>query len=147
MISSVYASAVHLALSKHCGLVCHALCPCPLCVAVLYAGVSPTPHPAPHVRLFLTILPSPVLHTCFSFNPNLYRDGKVCLSLLGTFHGGDATEKWNPKTSSMYQVCVASHTTHTHACAHTQHTDTHTDSHAHTYSQCPSQAVMKAQQC
>ena len=29
------------------------------------------------------------------FNPNLYADGKVCLSLLGTWHGGAAEEKWD----------------------------------------------------
>lgn len=41
------------------------------------------------------------------FNPNLYNDGKVCLSLLGTFHGGDATQKWDPAVSSLYQVLVS----------------------------------------
>ncbi|XP_073231634.1 ubiquitin conjugation factor E4 B-like [Porites lutea] len=41
------------------------------------------------------------------FNPNLYADGKVCLSLLGTWHGGDASEKWDPKKSSLYQVLVS----------------------------------------
>ncbi|XP_071101148.1 uncharacterized protein [Haliotis cracherodii] len=41
------------------------------------------------------------------FNPNLYSDGKVCLSLLGTWHGGDASEKWNPAKSSIYQVLVS----------------------------------------
>jgi len=30
------------------------------------------------------------------FNPNLYSDGKVCLSLLGTWHG----EGWTPPTAS-----------------------------------------------
>ena len=39
------------------------------------------------------------------FNPNLYADGKVCLSLLGTWHGGDATEKWDPQHSNLFQVC------------------------------------------
>uniref|UniRef100_A0A7S0NXP8 UBC core domain-containing protein n=1 Tax=Calcidiscus leptoporus TaxID=127549 RepID=A0A7S0NXP8_9EUKA len=41
------------------------------------------------------------------FNPNLYADGKVCLSLLGTFTGTDATQKWDPKRSSLYQVFVS----------------------------------------
>lgn len=41
------------------------------------------------------------------FNPNLYADGKVCLSLLGTWHAGDASEKWNPSKSSLYQVLVS----------------------------------------
>ena len=58
---------------------------------------------------------------CDRFNPNLYADGKVCLSLLGTWHAGDATEKWTPGKSSLYQVklcvcvcmCVC-----VHACVH-----------------------------
>ena len=41
------------------------------------------------------------------FNPNLYADGKVCLSLLGTWHGGAEFEKWNPAQSSLYQVLVS----------------------------------------
>lgn len=41
------------------------------------------------------------------FNPNLYNDGKVCLSLLGTWHGGDASEKWDPNRSTLYQVLVS----------------------------------------
>ena len=41
------------------------------------------------------------------FNPNLYADGKVCLSLLGTWHGGGAEEKWDAKNSSLYQVLVS----------------------------------------
>ncbi len=38
------------------------------------------------------------------FNPNLYADGKVCLSLLGTWHSGDASQKWQANKSSLYQV-------------------------------------------
>lgn len=41
------------------------------------------------------------------FNPNLYADGKVCLSLLGTWHAGDASEKWTPGKSSLYQVLLS----------------------------------------
>jgi hypothetical protein len=37
------------------------------------------------------------------FNPNLYADGKVCLSLLGTWHGS-AEEKWKPESSTLWQV-------------------------------------------
>lgn len=44
------------------------------------------------------------------FNPNLYADGKVCLSLLGTWHSTSETEKWNPDSSSLFQVSQA------HAC-------------------------------
>ena len=41
------------------------------------------------------------------FNPNLYADGKVCLSLLGTWHAGHASEKWDPAVSSLSQVLVS----------------------------------------
>lgn len=34
-----------------------------------------------------------------------YADGKVCLSLLGTFSSADASERWNPVSSSLFQVC------------------------------------------
>ena len=36
------------------------------------------------------------------FNPNLYANGKVCLSLLGTWRGRSAAENWNPKISNLY---------------------------------------------
>lgn len=39
------------------------------------------------------------------FNPNLYNDGKVCLSILNTWHGRPE-ERWNPETSSFLQVLV-----------------------------------------
>jgi ubiquitin-protein ligase len=37
------------------------------------------------------------------FNPNLYADGKVCLSLLGTWHGPG----WVPNVSTLLQVLVS----------------------------------------
>jgi baculoviral IAP repeat-containing protein 6 len=37
------------------------------------------------------------------FNPNLYANGKVCLSLLGTWSGPG----WDPSTSSLLQVLVS----------------------------------------
>lgn len=40
------------------------------------------------------------------FNPNLYHDGKVCLSLLGTWRGS-STENWNPKLSTLLQVMLS----------------------------------------
>ncbi|VDK73717.1 unnamed protein product [Litomosoides sigmodontis] len=40
------------------------------------------------------------------FNPNLYNDGKVCLSVLNTWHGRPE-ERWNPETSSLLQVIVS----------------------------------------
>ncbi|KAK8481518.1 hypothetical protein V6N13_085556 [Hibiscus sabdariffa] len=39
-------------------------------------------------------------------NPNLYSCGRVCLSLLGTWHGKD-TEMWVPGKSTMLQVLVS----------------------------------------
>ncbi|GBG33843.1 Ubiquitin-conjugating enzyme E2 Z [Hondaea fermentalgiana] len=41
------------------------------------------------------------------FNPNLYNNGKVCLSLLGTWRGGaTGSENWT-KNSSLWQVLVS----------------------------------------
>jgi ubiquitin-protein ligase len=42
----------------------------------------------------------------FRFNPNLYSEGKVCLSLLGTYSGPKPheSERWNPKISTLAQV-------------------------------------------
>ncbi|KAI8956756.1 hypothetical protein F5Y11DRAFT_353304 [Daldinia sp. FL1419] len=37
------------------------------------------------------------------FNPNLYHDGKICLSLLGTWHG----EPWRAGQSTLLQVLVS----------------------------------------
>ena len=37
------------------------------------------------------------------FNPNLYAEGKVCLSLLGTWSGPG----WNPKESTLLQVLLS----------------------------------------
>ncbi|KAL5227684.1 hypothetical protein ABZP36_015949 [Zizania latifolia] len=39
-------------------------------------------------------------------NPNLYNNGKVCLSLLGTW-AGTGCETWNPAQSTMLQVLVS----------------------------------------
>ena len=37
---------------------------------------------------------------------NLYEEGKVCLSILGTW-AGDRTESWNPARSSLLQAFVS----------------------------------------
>jgi ubiquitin-protein ligase len=42
----------------------------------------------------------------FRFNPNLYANGKVCLSLLGTW-SGDVGESWNPELSTFLQVIIS----------------------------------------
>ena len=40
-------------------------------------------------------------------NPNLYEDGKVCLSLLGTWHSEGHNEGWSPAKSTILQVIVS----------------------------------------
>ena len=40
-------------------------------------------------------------------NPNLYEDGKVCLSLLDTWPGDSKNEGWSAERSSMLQVVVS----------------------------------------
>ncbi|CUF41050.1 ubiquitin-conjugating enzyme E2-like protein, putative [Bodo saltans] len=40
-------------------------------------------------------------------NPNLYVDGYICLSLLGTWSSGDSTETWLPATSSVMQILLS----------------------------------------
>jgi ubiquitin-protein ligase len=40
------------------------------------------------------------------FNPNLYNEGKVCLSLLGTWDGAQG-ENWNQHTSNILQVLIS----------------------------------------
>lgn len=40
------------------------------------------------------------------FNPNLYDDGKVCLSILNTW-SGRPEERWNAQASSFLQVLVS----------------------------------------
>lgn len=42
-----------------------------------------------------------------NFNPNLYAKGKVCLSLLNTWHGGNADEKWIAGKSTLCSVLVS----------------------------------------
>ena len=40
-------------------------------------------------------------------NPNLYEDGKVCLSLLGTWDGHHRSEEWSSKKSTVLQLIVS----------------------------------------
>lgn len=41
-------------------------------------------------------------------NPNLYEEGKICLSLLGTWQGDEArNEAWTPNQSTVLQVLVS----------------------------------------
>ena len=39
-------------------------------------------------------------------NPNLYEEGKVCLSILGTW-AGDQNESWSASRSSLLQAFVS----------------------------------------
>ena len=40
-------------------------------------------------------------------NPNLYAEGKVCLSLLGTWSGEEASETWQPASSTLRQLVLS----------------------------------------
>nr|KMM67940.1 UBE2O protein [Coccidioides posadasii RMSCC 3488] len=40
-------------------------------------------------------------------NPNLHPDGKVCLSLLGTWREGDAAAQWQPGKSTILSVLIS----------------------------------------
>lgn len=44
--------------------------------------------------------------TMITVNPNLYEEGKVCLSILGTW-AGDKSESWSPSRSSLLQALVS----------------------------------------
>eukprot|EP01099_Mayorella_cantabrigiensis_P006009 TRINITY_DN492_c0_g1_i1.p1 TRINITY_DN492_c0_g1~~TRINITY_DN492_c0_g1_i1.p1 ORF type:complete len:319 (-),score=74.84 TRINITY_DN492_c0_g1_i1:46-1002(-) len=59
-------------------------------------GDYPTSPPVLHYR---SALPE-------RLNPNLYENGRVCLSLLGTWTGKDC-EVWNPTSSNILQVIVS----------------------------------------
>ena len=56
------------------------------------------------------VIPQVLLNTTDNgsvrFNPNLYENGKVCLSLLGTWHG-DKGESWIPSISTFFQVIIS----------------------------------------
>jgi ubiquitin-protein ligase len=41
------------------------------------------------------------------FNPNLYVDGKVCLSLLGLTFATDESQRWNSESSSLAQILLS----------------------------------------
>lgn len=40
-------------------------------------------------------------------NPNLYEDGKICLSLLGTWDSDERNEEWSPQGSTVLQILVS----------------------------------------
>ena len=45
---------------------------------------------------------NPLLHSFLMF-----REGRVCLSLLGTWHSHNDTESWNPKQSTLLQLFLS----------------------------------------
>jgi ubiquitin-protein ligase len=55
------------------------------------------PSKSPKMRLLTTGMGR------FRFNPNLYKDGYVCLSLLGTWDGPG----WDPETSTILQILIS----------------------------------------
>lgn len=40
-------------------------------------------------------------------NPNLYEEGKICLSLLGTWPGKSSSESWTEKSSTLLQLVLS----------------------------------------
>lgn len=86
-------------------------------ISVVIAGPKNTPYENGlfefHVYLptdYPNTAPSVLINTTdggkVRFNPNLYANGKVCLSLLGTWSGSGG-EVWNKQTSSLLQVLVS----------------------------------------
>lgn len=60
------------------------------------------PYDYPHVP------PEAFFHSwAAQVNPNLYESGKICLSLLGTWHGEEKSENWSPSKSTILQVLVS----------------------------------------
>jgi ubiquitin-conjugating enzyme E2 O len=67
----------------------------------------PTDYPqAPPMAFFHSWLGESGMGGLGRVNPNLYEDGKICLSLLGTWDG-DKAEAWNPVKSTLLQVIVS----------------------------------------
>lgn len=58
------------------------------------------PHDPPYVTLLTTG------NGTVRFNPNLYNNGKVCLSLLNTWSGAPE-EMWQPNNSTLFQVFLS----------------------------------------
>ena len=87
-------------------------------IRVLIIGADGTPYNlAPFVvdfqfpQEFPRVPPNAHFHSWTSglgrINPNLYEDGKICLSLLGTWSGEEKHESWSETGSSMLQVIVS----------------------------------------
>ncbi|KAF2429415.1 hypothetical protein EJ08DRAFT_688371 [Tothia fuscella] len=85
---------------------------------VLIIGPLDTPYEFAPFIIDLNIPPeyphSPPLAYFYSWtkgqgpvNPNLYENGKICLSLLGTWHADEKGENWSPSRSTILQVLVS----------------------------------------
>ncbi|KAH8695490.1 hypothetical protein BGW36DRAFT_203031 [Talaromyces proteolyticus] len=85
---------------------------------VLIIGPEGTPYEyAPHVvdfhfdKNFPNQPPNAFFHSWTNsmgrINPNLYEDGKICLSILGTWSGKNADEMWSPSKSTLLQILVS----------------------------------------
>ena len=85
---------------------------------ILIVGPSDTPYEfAPFVvdlhfnATFPTSPPDAFFHSWTGglgrINPNLYEDGKICLSLLGTWDADERHEAWSSKSSTVLQILVS----------------------------------------
>ena len=72
-------------------------------------GADCHPHPTTCISV-QCIIPRPRLFLllCGTYFPR-YQTGlsQVCLSLLGTWHGTDASQKWDPVHSSLFQILLS----------------------------------------
>ncbi|KAL4749923.1 hypothetical protein BDW72DRAFT_123477 [Aspergillus terricola var. indicus] len=87
-------------------------------VRIMFIGAESTPYEhAPYVidmhfpSDFPHSPPSAFFHSWGagqgSINPNLSEDGKICLSLLGTWPTQDLDERWSPARSTVLQLLVS----------------------------------------
>ena len=86
-------------------------------IRCLISGIADSPY-AHGLYLFDVFLPSTYPNSppqvffrttgnySFRFNPNLYMNGKICLSIINTWQG-NTDEMWNPRNSSLMQVFLS----------------------------------------
>jgi ubiquitin-protein ligase len=88
----------------------------PSALRLVMAGFPDTPYVHSVFVFDITLpprypaVPPVVLFRCRvgqRLNPNLYANGKVCLSLLGTWGGEGASEEWGGHSSTLLQVVVS----------------------------------------
>lgn len=85
------------------------------CMRCLITGPHDTPYDSVMLVFDLFVpsnypvgLPKIILSNTYNvrMNPNLYQEGKVCLTLLGTWQG-HKSEEWNAETSTLQQLLVS----------------------------------------